>query len=82
MEKYVLIDINRIRAWFFDRKVERLIKQAKKLQKLTGYKYIVLFVAGKVQLTRKADLKKLIRMRYFRKGTTIQDLEKQALYIT
>jgi len=82
MEKRALIDINRIKAWLFDVKVKKQIKKANKLHKLTKHKYLVLLVSGKLQLHRKADLKKLIRLRVFTKGTTIQLLEKSALYIT
>ncbi len=82
MEKGALIDINRIKAWWFDMKVQKLIKKANKLHKLTKHKYMVLLVSGKLQLHRKADLKKLIKLRVFKKGTSIQLLEKSALYIT
>ncbi|MEA2041141.1 MAG: hypothetical protein U9N85_01125 [Bacteroidota bacterium] len=82
MEKYAIIDIKRIRAWFFDRKVKKRIIQANKLAKLTKYKYLVLIYKGKLITVRKGDLKRLIRFGKFKKGTTIQDLERSALYIT
>lgn len=82
MEKFALIDINKIRAWFFDKKIERLIKKAKRLNKITEHKYIVLYVFGKARIYKKADLKRLIRIRVFKKGITIQDLEKSAIFVT
>ncbi len=82
MSKYAIIDVEKIKKRIFNWKLERLIKKANKLNKLTKYKYMILMSAGKARIYRKADLKYMIKRRVFKKGTTIKMLEKQALYIT
>lgn len=55
---------------------------ADELSKASRRKYIVLLVAGVPKVYSKQDLKRMIAQRKFRKGTTIQDLEKKAILIT
>ena len=45
-------------------------------------KYIVLLVAGVPKVYAKQDLKRMIAQHKFRKGVTIQDLERKAILIT
>lgn len=55
---------------------------ADELSKASRRKYLVLLVAGVPKVYSKQELKTMIRSRKFRKGTTIQDLEKKAILIT
>ena len=55
---------------------------ADELSKASRRKYIVLLVASVPKVYSKQDLKRMIAQRKFRKGTTIQDLEKKAILIT
>ena len=63
-------------------RITRAIKLAKELSQASKRKYIVLLVAGVPKVYAKQDLKKMIAQRKFRKGVTIQDLEKRAILIT
>lgn len=63
-------------------RVKRAVKMAKELSEVSKRKYIVLMVAGVPKVYSKQDLKNLIQRRVFKKGTTIQDLEKRAIIIT
>lgn len=63
-------------------RVKRAIKMAKELSEASKRKYIVLMVAGVPKIYSKQELKDLIARRVFKKGTTIQDLEKRAIIIT
>jgi hypothetical protein len=60
------------------------IRKANQLAAETGYKYIVFRAGGKTVIKPKKLLKSMIACpgKYFAKGTTIQDIEKRALYIT
>ena len=60
------------------------IRKANRLHAETGYKYIVFRAAGKTVIKPKKLLKGMLAwpVKYFAKGTTIQDIEKRALYIT
>lgn len=55
---------------------------AKELSQASKRKYLVLLVAGVPKVYSKQELKKMIVQHRFRKGTTIQDLEKRAILIT
>lgn len=63
-------------------RIRRAIKLAEELSKVSKRKYLVLQVAGVPKVYSKQELKKMIAQRKFRKGTTIQDLEKRAIVIT
>ena len=82
MEKFVLIDIAKIKAKVFDRRVERKIKYANRQAKLTGYRYLVVLFGGRLQVWQKRELNNLIKQKAFKKGTTIEVLEASALYKT
>ena len=63
-------------------RIKRAVKLAHELSQASKRKYIVLLVAGVPKVYAKQDLKKMIAQRKFRKGVTIQDLEKRAILIT
>lgn len=63
-------------------RVRRAIKLAEELSRVSKRRYLVLMVAGVPKVYSKQELKAMIRRRQFRKGTTIQDLEKKAVLIT
>lgn len=71
-----------IRKAIFNWRLVWAIKKAKRLKKRNKYKYLVLTVMGKPRVYSKFQLKHLIRIRFFKKGTTIQQLEALALYKT
>lgn len=63
-------------------RVRRAIKLAEELSRVSKRRYLVLMVAGVPKVYSKQELKGMIRRRQFRRGTTIQDLEKKAILIT
>ena len=63
-------------------RIRRAIRLAKELSEASKRKYLVLLVAGVPKVYSKQELKRMIAQRKFRKGTTIQDLEKRAILIT
>jgi hypothetical protein len=63
-------------------RVKRAVKMAKELSEVSKRKYIVLMVAGVPKVYSKQELKSLIARCVFKKGTTIQDLERRAILIT
>lgn len=48
----------------------------------TEEKYYVLYMGGKLKVVPKRNICELIHRHRFRKGTTIRDIEKMALFIT
>ena len=60
-------------AWRYKRAVARACKYAK---------YYVLYMGGKLKVVPKRNICELIHRHRFRKGTTIRDIEKMALFIT
>lgn len=71
-----------IKDFILNYRIRRAVKLADELSKASRRKYIVLLVAGVPKVYSKQDLKRMIAQRKFRKGTTIQDLEKKAILIT
>lgn len=63
-------------------RIRRAIRLAGELSAASKRKYLVLMVAGVPKVYSKQELKKMIARRKFRKGTTIQDIEKRAILIT
>ena len=62
----------------------KAIDWATLLAKETGYRYIVLNIKGRYVVKPKIVWKGLLRCngKYFKRGTTIQDLENRAVFIS
>lgn len=71
-----------IKQLFFSWKFKRSVKKADEMHRLTALKYFVIVLNGKLKVVAKQDIKRLIRTRYFRKGTRVEQIEERALYIT
>ena len=63
-------------------RIRRAVRLAGELSEISKRKHLVLLVAGVPKVYSKQELKKMIAQRKFRKGTTIQELEKRAVVIT
>ena len=71
-----------IKDMILNYRIRRAIRLARELSEVSKRKYLVLLVAGVPKVFSKQELKEMIAQRKFRKGTTIQDLEKRAILIT
>ena len=71
-----------IKRVIFAWKYKRAVKKANELAGLTGLRYYVVILNGSLKVAPRKAFKELIARRRFRKGTTIQDIEKSALFIT
>lgn len=71
-----------IKDMILNYRIRRAIRLASELSEVGKRKYLVLMVAGVPKVYSKQELKRMIARRKFRKGTTIQDLEKKAILIT
>lgn len=60
---------------------KRAVRKAKILSALFNMTYFVILYQGKLEVIPKKNLKRLISQRKFKSGTTIQDIEKIALYV-
>lgn len=74
--------IEKIRHYIFAWRYRRAVRRATKLAALFGIRYYVLNVGGLLRVIPKRKVKEMIRLRYFRKGTKIEDIERMALFIT
>lgn len=74
--------IDWIKQVIFARKYRRAVRQAKNLAELTGLRYWVISLNGELKVVPKKTIKELVRKRRFRKGVTVEEIEKRALYIT
>ncbi len=62
--------------------VKRAIRKANKLAKLFGLKYLVIYMNGSLKVVPKKTIRELVAKRRFRKGVTVADIERRALYVT
>lgn len=74
--------IKTIKNLIFHYRIKKAIRQANELRNLTGYRYLVIMWKGQLKIVRKQEIKQWIAMRRLRKGTTIREIERKAIYIT
>ncbi len=74
--------LKKYRANKLNKEIDKAIDMACSLREKTGRKHLVVMHQGKPVVHTKQRLQVLIKRRYFKKGTTIQDIEKVALFIT
>lgn len=67
---------------YFTWLLERKVKRANRLAREENRRYIVTMMHGRPAIYTKQTLKEAVKRRKFKKGVTIQDIEKQAYYIT
>lgn len=65
--------------WAF--RYKRAVKTADRMHSLDGRTYYVILWNGRMKVVPKWRMKQLVAQHRFRKGTTIRDIEKRALYI-
>lgn len=58
------------------------IKAAIRAHEADGRKYLVIVLEGKPTVVSKGELRKLKARGVFKKGVTVQDFEKKALFVT
>lgn len=66
----------------YNRRVGKLIRKAEELRRLTGYRYFIIRFRGRIRMLPKQTLKKWIADGTFKKGTSIQSIERMAIYTT
>lgn len=71
-----------IRQWIFAWRYKRAVKEAKELAALFGCRYYVLNLGGSLKVVPKRNIKELIRQKKFRKGISVEAVERMALFIT
>ena len=71
-----------IKDLIFGFRFKRAVKKADKFHHITHRKYMVLVVNKKLMVVSKHEVRLLVANGTFRKGTTVQDIERKALYIT
>lgn len=74
--------IRLIKRLIFAWKYKRAIKKADRLAKLTGLRYFVIYLNGGLKVVPKKAIKELVAKHRFRKGVTVADIERRALFIT
>lgn len=56
--------------------------QGKQTRQAFGIKYLVINLNGGLKVVPKQTIRRLVKAHRFRKGVTVADIEKRALYIT
>lgn len=71
-----------IKDIIFGFRFKRAVKKADYFRRITHRKYMVIVINRRLEVVSKQDIKKFIRNGIFRRGTTIDDIERKALYVT
>lgn len=78
--------ITAIRLFFkdliFKIKVSIAVRRANRLARRYGVKYMVIYINGSVKVIPRRTVRELIAKRRFRKGITMADIERRAIYET
>ncbi len=78
--------ITAIRLFFkdliFKIKVSIAVRRANRLARRYGVKYMVIYINGSVKVIPRRTVRELIAKRRFRKGVTMADIERRAIYET
>ena len=74
--------IQLIKRIIFAWRYRRAVKEAVSLSAVTGRRYFVILVAGKLKVIPKQAIRMLVATHYFKKGITVQEIEKRALFVT
>lgn len=69
------------KAWY-KRQLELKVTEAVRKSKQENRRYIVTMMFGRPKCYSKQQLKEAIKRRQFKKGVTIEDVEKHAYFIT
>ena len=65
-------------AWRY----KRAVRSANELAAMLGCRYYVISLNGSLKVVPKKTIKELIRRKRFKKGVTVDTIERHALYIT
>lgn len=71
-----------IKDLIFGFRFKRAVKKADRFHHITHRKYMVLVINKKLEVLSKKEIKKFLAHGIFKRGTTIEDIEKNALYTT
>ncbi len=71
-----------IRDIIFAFRFKRAVRKADRFHHITHRKYMVLVINKKLEVLSKQEVRKFVAGGIFQKGTTVEDIESKALYIT
>lgn len=71
-----------IKDIIFGFRFKRAVKKADRFHHITHRKYMVLVINKRLEVLSKLEIKKFVANGIFRKGTTVADIERKALYVT
>lgn len=71
-----------IKDLIFAFRFKRAVKKADRFHHITHRKYMVLVINKRLEVLSKQEIRKFLSNGIFRKGTTISDIERKALYTT
>lgn len=77
----MVIMVQLIKRIIFAWRYKRAVKKANKLSRLFGMKYFVISLNGGLKVVPKQTVRELVARHRFRKGVTVANIEKRALYI-
>lgn len=70
------------KRFLFARRFRRAVRRADFYAKVSGMKFLVIMLNGRLRVVSKQSVRSLVAKRRFRKGVTATLIESRALYVT
>lgn len=74
--------IKTIKRLVFAYKYKRAAKKAVRIAREYNCKMYVIYINGGLKVVPKQRIKELVKAKRFKKGTTVEDIERHALFVT
>lgn len=70
------------KRFLFARRFRRAVRRADLYAKVSGMKFLVILLNGKLRVVSKQAVRTLVARHRFRKGVSAADIERRALYVS
>lgn len=71
-----------IKKYLFAWRFKRAVRTANERARIYGMKFYVIYINGSIKVVPKQAIKELVKRKRFRKGVTVDDIERNALFVT
>ena len=70
------------KKYYFAWRFKRAVRTAKERARIFNMKFYVIYMNGSLKVVPKQTIKELVKRKRFKKGVTVDDIERNALYVT
>lgn len=71
-----------IKKYYFAWRFKRAVRTANERARIYGMKFYVIYINSSLKVVPKQAIKELVKRKRFKKGVTVDDIERNALFVT